>query len=334
MKNLLTLIMLISLLGCSSIKPLNSKNDHTDGVEFGESDAKEISPELLPNEETVRLGDRGGDVYRSFEDSVYKRDDIAKKTKVGLVLGPGFYQVTNYIALLKYLEKENLSPGVISGTEFGAIVAAMYASGMTPEVIEWNFYRYFKEKRNHAVFDKEWLREIEEYLLNKINAIRVEDTKIKFYITLYNPQNKKTYFFDKGNLKDLLKKNLTLSKLTKPSSKNTLYTSALESEVLNPRLLTKLGVDFTIGAETMGKDFEFIDFNEYLVGVYSKAYGQVSKNSNKFDFFYNLGTSKVKLDSTDDGPLYLMNATKMINSKQNTLKQKIQEKYLNRDYVR
>ncbi|MBY0416322.1 MAG: patatin-like phospholipase family protein, partial [Bdellovibrionales bacterium] len=185
MKYVLFSSLLAILTACSSIQPLPTKtsgtitsttapatttstassNNHeptsvdlTIPSEIGTNNG--ATPQLIPNEETVRLGDRGGDVYNPIEESGSLGASVSRKLKVGLSLGPGLYRTINYVSLLKYLERQNLAPQVITGTGFGAIVAAMYASGMTPEVIEWNFYRYFKEKSKYRPYESEWLEEI------------------------------------------------------------------------------------------------------------------------------------------------------------------------------
>lgn len=335
MLRLLIVFMLTTLVGCSSIRPLSKGEMRTaDGVEWGETGEEfESIPELIPDEETVRLGDRGGDVYQKYSKNEFNSVDIARKTRVGLALGPALYRSNNYVSLLKFLDKEGLSPKAITGTEFGAVVAAMYASGMTPEVIEWNFYRYLREKRNHQIFSKEWIAEIDEILLSKISAKKIEDTKIKFYLTLYNPQTKKTYFFEKGNMRELLKMNLMLSGTFAGNKKNkkVQYTSAIESEVINSKILSSVGVDFKIGADVIPDELNFVDANEYVITIYGKALGQLKKESKKFDYYYRLGDSSMKLDTSDDGPKYLLNTNKFIKTNEDRFKKVMHEKYIQRD---
>jgi hypothetical protein len=149
------------LISCSSInKPLHSHEQKKvlnqkvtpDQVNLSiDSVASEKAVDLAPQEETVRVGDRGGDVYSSVYQAENYDQAANKKLKIGLNFGPGIYRTINYVSVLKILERQNLSPDIITGTGLGAIVAAMYAIGMTPEVIEWNFYKYFKEKSKNKL---------------------------------------------------------------------------------------------------------------------------------------------------------------------------------------
>ena len=283
------------------------------------------TPQLIPNEETVRLGDRGGDVFTVDESATIGQGN-SRKLRIGLSLGPGLYRTINYVSLLKFLERQNLTPQVVTGTGFGAIVAAMYASGMTPEVIEWNFYRYFKEKRKYRPYETEWLEEIDQLLLEKLKNKNIQDTPKKFYITLYNTKTKKTYYFDKGNLRDLLLLNMKLSNSVDTRKNTTQYTTAFENEVFNTNLMRRVGVDFTIGADVLGSKFDFEDSNEFLIGVYGRAAGRIARQKKGFNYFYSIPLSKMSLDSTENGAFYLLKTQEYVEAQSSGLKKLIQQK--------
>ncbi|MEI6892100.1 MAG: patatin-like phospholipase family protein [Pontiella sp.] len=62
-----------------------------------------------------------------------------ERPKVGLVLGGGGALGLAHIGVLKVLEELQIPIDYIGGTSMGAIVAGMYASGMSPEEIEQSF---------------------------------------------------------------------------------------------------------------------------------------------------------------------------------------------------
>lgn len=344
MKKILFSYFLLVLTACSGIKQLppkpNLENQSVPYSQTSQNTPAEVemgipnefginggsTPQLIPNEETVRLGDRGGDIFTPVEDSATIGQGVSKKLRIGISLGPGLYRTINYVSLLKFLERQNLNPQVITGTGFGAVVAAMYASGMTPEVIEWNFYRYFKEKRNYRLFDSEWLEEVDKLLLSKIKSKTIEGTAKKFYLTLYNSKTKKTYFFDKGNLRELLLHNLRLSNSIDPRKSGIQYTAAFENEVFNADLMKRLGVDFTIGADVLGSKFDFQSSNEFLIGVFGKAAGRISTERKSFDFFYSIPLFKMSLDSTENGAFYLLKTQEYVEAQSSNLKKLIQKK--------
>ncbi|MEA9354902.1 patatin-like phospholipase family protein [Bacteriovorax sp. PP10] len=340
MKRIFLCSLLIVLTACSGIQQLPPKpvpgsqpaahQNAPAQVDIGLTDEIGINggstPQLIPNEETVRLGDRGGDIFTPVEDSATIGQGVSKKLRIGLSLGPGLYRTINYVSLLKFLERQNLNPQVITGTGFGAIVAAMYASGMTPEVIEWNFYRYFKEKRKYRPYESEWLEEVDNLLLDKLKNKTIQDTPKKFYITLYNSKTKKTYYFDKGNIRELLLLNLKLSNSVDLRKPGIQYTTAFENEVFNAGLMKRLGVDFAIGADVLGSKFDFEDSNEFLIGVFGRAAGRITREKKGFDYFYSIPLQKMSLDSTENGAFYLLKTQEYVEAQSSRLKKLIQQK--------
>lgn len=339
MKRIFLCSFLILLTACSGIQPLQPKSSTGSTPQQTNAPAQvdmglpnEIginggsTPQLIPNEETVRLGDRGGDIFTPVEDSATIGQGVSKRVRIGLALGPGLYRTINYVSLLKFLERQNLNPQVITGTGFGAIVAAMYASGMTPEVIEWNFYRYFKEKRKYRPYESEWLEEIDSLLLDKLKSKTIQDTPKKFYITLFNAKTKKTYYFDKGNIRELLLLNLKLSNSVDQRKAAVQYTTAFENEVFNAGLMKRLGVDFAIGADVLGSKFDFEDSNEFLIGVYGRAAGRITREKKGFDYFYSIPLQKMSLDSTENGAFYLLKTQEYVEAQSNRLKKLVQQK--------
>ncbi len=63
----------------------------------------------------------------------------AERPKVGVVLGGGGALGFSHIGVLQVLEEEHIPIDYIAGTSMGAIVAGMYASGMSPEEIGQQF---------------------------------------------------------------------------------------------------------------------------------------------------------------------------------------------------
>src|SRR5690606_27943077 len=93
--------------GASTTSPTTGQSNIPAQVEVGLAD--EIgnngggTPQLLANEETVRLGDRGGDIFMPDEGSAPIGEGGAKRLRIGFSLGPGLYRTINYVSLLKVL---------------------------------------------------------------------------------------------------------------------------------------------------------------------------------------------------------------------------------------
>lgn len=308
------IILCFILTACSSIHPIQWGNHKPDHVELGINDnynlpdntnsktKTEDETTKIKVEETVRVGAQGGELYSLSESSQPIIENIEKKVRIGLNLGPGLNRVINYVSVLKVLERHNLAPAVITGTGMGAIVAAMYAEGMTPEMIEWNFYKYFKDNHKNKPYEKDWLKQVDHILLSKLSHSKIESTKHKFFITLYDRIQKKAYYFDHGNIRDLLLKGLQLDGNVDEKS-NQKYISVFEKEVFNARLLSQMGVDFTLGIDSLGNKFDFDQPNEFLFGIYGRTIGRIQKEKSSFDYIVTLPLGKMNLDSSKDLPL-------------------------------
>jgi len=79
-------------------------------------------------------------VGMSFSETL-RAEQIEEKVrpKIGLVLGGGGALGLAHIGVLKVLEEQHIPIDYIAGTSMGAIVAGMYASGMSPQEIEESF---------------------------------------------------------------------------------------------------------------------------------------------------------------------------------------------------
>ncbi len=336
MKKLLCFILLIFVLNsCSSIKKSNSHGFISedlvkiipDQLDLPmDSQGKEKPATTISQEETVRVGDRGGDIYSNTEERDYHARFKNRKLIIGLSLGPGMYRTINYVSFFKVLERNNLSVNIITGTGFGAIVAAMYASGMTPEAIEWLFYKYFKEKNKNKLYDPDWIAEVDEAFLRKIKIVNIQETKIKFFITLYDYKKNRTYYFDKGNIRDLLLLNLKLLSALPKSENPERYSAAFEKEVFNSPLLKRLGAEFTIAVDSLGSKFDFLNANEFLIGIYGRVAGRIQNERKKFDYSVTLPLNAMNLESTKDGPLYLQKSYEFMRKESPIILKKIQAK--------
>lgn len=62
--------------------------------------------------------------------------DITRNPLLGLALGGGGARGFAHIGVLKILEADGIKPQLLSGTSMGAVIAAMYAAGLTANEIE------------------------------------------------------------------------------------------------------------------------------------------------------------------------------------------------------
>ncbi|MCK6593611.1 MAG: patatin-like phospholipase family protein [Bacteriovoracaceae bacterium] len=316
LKVLSYLICGLFLISCSNISFLCQKNSSENssknnyrpamGVDFTppELTVQDEAPRIR-TEETVDILD--GKVFvEDREERNHNANKInPRKIKLGLILGPGLSRSVGHISVLRSIERSGTRIDFVSGTEMGAIIGAMYASGMTPEMIEWNFYKYFREKSNAKVFSPKWIEEIDEHFLKKFQNVRVEKLKKYFYVPLYSKKLKKVVFFNKGNLRNLLILNLK----TRTQSPGLEYTNASEFEVFNSGFMRSAGAEVVVGIDALGDKVSLKDSNEFLYGVYQRFIGNIKKDKKSVDLYFPLPLENSHLDSDEDAGANLQNAS-------------------------
>jgi len=89
----------------------------------------------------------------------------APPERIGIALGSGSMHGLAHIGVLQELEARGIQPAIVTGTSTGAIVGALYASGLSPGEIEktlgdsdWSSSRRFVLSRN-GLFSNEPVRE-------------------------------------------------------------------------------------------------------------------------------------------------------------------------------
>jgi hypothetical protein len=306
MKKLYCLI-LVTLVSCSSIHPIQRSVENTNtGVELELNSDNTQNPNqtvITKEPESIRIGEKGGEVFSNTNPELnYDVKPINKKVRIGLAFGPGLNRVFSYIEILKEIEKQNIKIELITGTEMGAVIAGLYASGITPEMIEWMFFKYFKENKNIKAYESEWIKEVDQSFLMKIKNSKIEEAKPKLFLTLFDHKTQKTYYFDKGNIRDLLLLNLRLASNPLAFKNGPEYSGAFEKEVFNSKLMNNLGCDFTIAIDSLTPKISFQDVseNEKSISVLEKVSSKIKVAKKSFDFVFTLPVGDMNLDSNSE----------------------------------
>ena len=121
---------------------------------------------------------------------------------INLVLSGGGIKCAAHLALIEKIEELGLQINAISGSSGGALVASLYASGITTQEILEIFKRTslfkfsFFSMTKAGIFDTFLFKSIIE---NKIKD-KFRDLEIPIYITASNMQSGKPRYFSKGKL--------------------------------------------------------------------------------------------------------------------------------------
>jgi NTE family protein len=132
---------------------------------------------------------------------------LSNLSVVNLVLCGGGLKGVAHVALLEYLEQHGIKINAISATSSGALVGALYCSGLKPQEI-FNFFKVT------PVFKYTWVNPLKYGLFDTEKYIQVlekrikhdfEELKIPLTVNATNIEKNKSAYFDNGPiLKPLL----------------------------------------------------------------------------------------------------------------------------------
>jgi predicted acylesterase/phospholipase RssA len=145
----------------------------------------------------------------------------SNKLKIGLALGKGTARGFAHIGVLKILEENGIKPDMIAGTSAGAIAGALYASGMSPDVIKRTLLKTeWKEMFDFVTPVKGMVKgdKLEEYLRLLTQNKNFEDLSIPLFITATNVTKRKKIVFSKGNVAKAVRASMAIPGIFTPLS--------------------------------------------------------------------------------------------------------------------
>ncbi|MEA2104557.1 MAG: patatin-like phospholipase family protein, partial [Candidatus Cloacimonadota bacterium] len=210
------------------------------------------------------------------------------KKSVGLVLSGGGARGIAHIGVLQVLEKLNIKIDYIGGTSFGALVAAFYAAGYSPNEIEriikdFNWDSAFEKKQERQQYYYYTRQEIEANLMrfrftnwslkipssiansqNILNKLLVYFTRANYIsegnffdlnppllISTTNIINGENRIFEKGNLIKVIQASLSVPLLFPPvEMDSSLYVDGGISNNLPINAMKNMGADLIIASNT------------------------------------------------------------------------------------
>lgn len=247
------LLGVLFIVSCANITPINKSKKEV--FQKGESTSvaeKEVRIQDPAKNDESEIESKSQDKDNSvslFDSSqgVTSNDHSVELKKVGVEFGPGIYHSLANISFLKMLERTDIEIVSVSGKELGAVVAALYASGMTAELIEWEFFRFINEVDSLIPYSEKWIKKLDEVLLSKLKGFRVENLKVDLALTAFDESRGNVVYFRKGDVRELL-----LSEFKSAEDVGN-YSTSMMKEVFNPKLLKQLGAEFVIDVDVLGK---------------------------------------------------------------------------------
>ncbi len=160
--------------------------------------------------------------------------------KIGLALGGGGVRGLAHIAVLEALDEMGIRPGIVAGTSMGAVIGAIYASGMTGREIrerisghlilkEDTWQDIVAKKSNLLKLVKAFSLELPrggiintqgffEYLFSEIKKRTFEELKIPLMVVAADYWTAEEVVFNKGNLLPALQASMAVPGVFAPVS--------------------------------------------------------------------------------------------------------------------
>ncbi|MBT7608949.1 MAG: hypothetical protein HN576_04290 [Bacteriovoracaceae bacterium] len=262
----------------------------------------QIQDKLLPKiENNQNEKNSVGPFPENNNDSYLTNKKKSNKAVIGLILGPGINRVLCHIPILKELETQGRRIHIITGTGLGALVASMYATGISPDKIEWIFFNFSRKVENLKPFSKEWIKIARDVLLKTFKNKKIQSAKIRLAIPKYKKSKRKVEYITRGQMYDLLlKEHLSFNSLNNLGS-----FAPFQKEIFNQTELQKLGADKTIAVDVLDNKIDFETTDHYLTGVFGRITGIIRREKETIDLFVTMNSLGMPLDSTKGLPEYL-----------------------------
>lgn len=290
-------LCLFFILSCSQGPVQNSLNGSIGIVGVRTDDKERIK---IPDIKDKEIFKSGGFGPSPIQQKVVQRAVSKKNPVVALILGPGINRSIAHISFLKAVNEKNIPIHVISGSGVSAIVAALYASGMTPSKMEWVFYKLFNQVRDIKPYSYKWLNVIKIFLRKEFGSMMLQDLKLSFVLPIYNKKREKVLYLKRGYLANSLYLNLLLCNSSKFEQ-----SSSFVKEVYNGLFFSKYGADIIIGVGVLDSTIALKFGNDHLTGVFGSVIGRSVFEIKSLDLFFELPTREMFLDTLDNMPAVL-----------------------------
>jgi NTE family protein len=146
--------------------------------------------------------------------------------RVGLALGAGAAFGLAHIGVLKVLERENIPIDAIAGTSMGAVIAALWAAGISAKEIERIFLEYNNNrKKTYGLLLDLYVHKMSIAKGNKIRRVlssyiggkTFQDVKIPLRIVAYNITKRREVVYSSGALIDAIMPSIAIPGVFAPA---------------------------------------------------------------------------------------------------------------------
>jgi NTE family protein len=210
-----------------------------------------------------------------------------KKLTIGLALGGGAARGIAHIGILQALEKASISIDYISGTSAGALVGALYASGVSSQ----EMYEFALNMKWTDIFSPHLTlrsfvsgKRLVKLLQKYCRVTRFENLKIPLSVVASDFETGKSISISEGELFPAVQASCSIPLICAPVSLNgRYYIDGGFAAELPVEAVRKMGADIVIAcdvnsnAELMSKPGNFITSLKHLMRLVAKRNAETAK---------------------------------------------------------
>lgn len=212
------------------------------------------------------------------------KSNSGKTYPVGLALGGGGIKCLCHAGILKAMEEDSIKPDIISGVSAGAVVAALYADGYSPDSIVSLFDKtnyadlFYLEIPKGGLFS---LTGFKKFLNKILHAKTFEELKIPLRIVATDLDNGRSVVFDKGSLIDALMASCSVPVLFGPYNINDV--NYVDGGLLQnlPASVLRSDCKYLIGASLGPMDTE--PYEESISNIALRSYKFIFRSNANYD---------------------------------------------------
>ncbi len=178
---------------------------------------------------------------------------MTQRKRVGLALGGGVVRGNAHVGVLLALEEAGVRVDYISGTSAGAIVAACYAAGMSPQALRAFSARLAWLRLLRPVWPKRGLfsfRGLTGLLTRHLGDLRFEDLHIPCAIAVTDVENGAARYISSGRLFPVVQASCSVPGAIAPVAlEDCLAGEGGITNMLPAAVLRRMGAEYVIGVD-------------------------------------------------------------------------------------